>query len=114
MFGENNAKVASYMTNDPQIIYQNGEDASDIAKFNSLENTIDIQTDKDDVGIKKTIIRSCDNLNRLLEMNLYISVLANTYPEFDKEPQTSFILDVNEVYEYNLPAVSDPEGNDEP
>ncbi len=87
LYGENSAKVATSMTNDPpKIIYQNGEDASDIAKFNSLENTIDIQTDKDDVGIKKTILRSCDNLNRLLEMNLYIEVLANTYPEFDKEP----------------------------
>ena len=86
LFGENSAKVAAYMTNNQQIIYQNGEDATDLAKYNSQQNTIDIQTNKDDVGIKKTIIRSCDNLNRLLEMNLYIEVLANTYTDFDKEP----------------------------
>lgn len=114
LFAQNSAKVASYMTNTPTIIYQNGQDASDLAKYNSQQQTIDIQTDSDAVGVKKTIIRSCDNLNRLLEMNLYIEVLANTYPDFVTEPTTSFILDVNEVYQYELPAVVDPEGNDEP
>jgi|Transcript_42353 hypothetical protein len=102
------------MSGIPDIIYQNGDDASDLARFNSRTSNIDIQTDSDDVGIKKTIIRSCDNLNRLLEMNLYIEVLANTYPDFVSEPETSFVLGVNEVYQYELPAVVDPEGNDEP
>ena len=85
------------MTGTPGIIYQDGTDASNLAVFNRQQNTIDIQTDADDVGIKKTIIRSCDNLNRLLEMNLYIEVLANTYPDFISEPETSFIPSVNEV-----------------
>ena len=47
-------------------------------------------------------------------MNLYIEVLANTYPDFVSEPKTAFVLEVNEVYQYELPAVVDPEGNDEP
>jgi len=102
------------MTGTPDIIYQNGDNAADLAIFNRQQNTIDIQTDSDDVGIKKTIIRSCDNLNRLLEMNLYVEVLANTYPDFVSEPETSFVMGVNEVFQYELPAVVDPEGNDEP
>jgi len=114
LFAENSAKVASYMTGTPKIIYQNGQDASNLAKYNRQANTIDIFTNNDDVGIKKTIIRSCDSMNRLLEMNLYIEVLANTYPDFVSEPETSFVLAVNEVYQYELPAVKDPEGNDEP
>ena len=91
----------------PEIIYQSGEDASDLAVYNQQTKTIDIQTDADDVGIKKTIIRSCDNLNRLLEMNLYIEVLANTYPDFVSEPETSFVLGVNEVFQCELPRVVD-------
>jgi hypothetical protein len=47
-------------------------------------------------------------------MNLYVEVLANTYPDFVSEPETSFVLGVNEIYQYELPAVVDPEGNDEP
>ena len=69
------------------MIYQNGDPADDFAVFNIYQNSVDIQTDKDEmVGIQKTIIRSCDNLERLLELNLYIQVKSNTYPEFDKEP----------------------------
>ena len=66
------------------------------------------------VGMQKTIIRSCDSLDRLLEMNLYIEVISNTYPDFVTEPETSFVVAVNDVYQYQLPEVADPEGNDEP
>ena len=34
---------------------------------------------------QRTIIRNCDQLNRLLELNLYIAVLANTHPDFTTE-----------------------------
>jgi len=47
-------------------------------------------------------------------MNLYIEVLANTYPDFVSEPETTFWVDSDDVYSYQLPAVVDPEGNDEP
>ena len=60
------------------------------------------------------IIRSCDNLDRLLEMNLYVEVISNTYPDFLTEPETAFTVAVNDVYQYQLPEVLDPEGNDEP
>lgn len=47
-------------------------------------------------------------------MNLYIEVVSNTYPDFKTEPQTAFTVEVNDVFQYKLPAVTDPEGNDEP
>ena len=37
------------------------------------------------VGIKKVLIRNCDSLDRLLELNLYINILANTHPDFTSE-----------------------------
>ena len=47
-------------------------------------------------------------------MNLYIEVLANTYPDFVTEPMTSFYVNLYERMPYFLPDVVDPEGNDEP
>ena len=66
------------------------------------------------VGVQKTIVRSCDNLDRLLEMNLYIEVISNTYPDFVSEPETAFTVAVNDRFQYQLPEMADPEGNDEP
>ena len=66
------------------------------------------------VGIQRTIVRSCDDLSRLIESNLYIEVLSNTYPDFVREPETSFVMNVNDVFQYQLPSLVDPEGNDEP
>ena len=66
------------------------------------------------VGVQRTIIRQCDALDRLQEMYLEIRVLANTFPNFLEEPQTSFALDFDEIYKYELPALVDLEGNDEP
>ena len=53
-------------------------------------------------------------MDRLLEMNLYISVISNTYPDFVTEPQTTFTMAVGDVINYPLPEVVDPEGNDIP
>jgi len=47
-------------------------------------------------------------------MNLYVEVLSNTYPDFVTEPETAFVVALNDVYQYKLPEISDPEGNDEP
>jgi hypothetical protein len=52
-------------------------------------------------------------LNRLLELNLYIAVLANTHPDFVKDVETSFTLAVGDTYSYTLPAWADQEGNDQ-
>jgi hypothetical protein len=47
-------------------------------------------------------------------LNLYIMVLSNTYPSPAKDIETSFDLDVGDVFTYQLPQMIDPEGNDDP
>jgi len=42
LYTQNSAKVATYMSGLPEIIYQNGEDASDLAVFNQRTGNIDI------------------------------------------------------------------------
>ena len=113
---ENQNTVSAYFSgNSVEVIFQNGTNAASLVVYNAQQNTIDIQTNNDEmVGIQKTIIRSCDNLDRLLEMNLYVEVISNTYPDFITEPETAFTVAVYDVYQYKLPAVVDPEGNDEP
>ena len=82
-----NQNSAAYLSGDIELIYQNGEDASDIATYNAQQLTIDIQTDADEkVGVQRIIMRSCNELERLLELNLYIEVISNTYPDFVTEP----------------------------
>ena len=66
------------------------------------------------MGNQKVVVRDCDRMDRLLEMNLYIEVLSNTYPVFVEEPQTTFTMAVGEVINYPLPFIVDPEGNDIP
>lgn len=74
-----------------------------------------IQTDDEDmIGVQRTIIRQCDNLDRLTELNLYIEVMSNSYPDFLAEPVTAFTVAVNDTVRYQLPELIDPEGNDEP
>ena len=113
---ENDKTISAYFSgSEVEVIFQNGTNANSLATFNVGQNSIDIQTDNDEmVGIQKTIIRACDNLDRLLEMNLYVEILSNTYPDFVSEPETSFIVAVGDTYQYKLPAVTDPEGNDKP
>jgi hypothetical protein len=45
---------------------------------------------------------------------LYIAVLSNTYPDFETELQTSWIIPVDGLAIYKLPKLIDAEGNDEP
>lgn len=66
------------------------------------------------IGVQRTIIRQCDNLDRLTELNLYIEVMSNSYPDFLAEPVTAFTVAVNDTVRYQLPELIDPEGNDEP
>ena len=97
------------------MIFSNGTDASQLAKLNSDGYEVDIQTDSDQmVGVQQTIIRNCNSLDQLLEMNLHIEVMYNTYPDFVSEPETAFTVEVFDVYQYQLPSVMDPDGNDEP
>ena len=97
------------------MIFKNGTDASQLAKLNSDGYEVDIQTDSDQmVGIQKTIIRNCNSLDQLLEMNRHIEVMYNTYPDFVSEPETAFTVEVFDVFQYMFPEVFDVDGNDEP
>jgi len=66
------------------------------------------------VTVQKLRIRDCDDNNQLLEMNLYVNVLSNNYPDFVTEPETTWTMAVGDIVSYKLPQVVDPEGNDEP
>ena len=109
------ASVVTQMTSSSELIFQNGKEASSLAVYDQADYSVKIQTDEDDmVGVQKTIIRDCDALGRLLELNLYIEVLSNTHPDFVTEPDTSFTMAVGDVISYKLPPVVDPDGNDIP
>lgn len=74
------------MSQNSELVYQDGSSASDIARYDQNTYSIYIQTDDENkVGVQKLIIRDCDELNRLLELNLYIEILANTYPDFTSD-----------------------------
>lgn len=73
-----------------------------------------VQTDDENkVGTQKIMIRDCDQLNRLLELNLYIQVLTNTYPDFVDTVKTSWEMPLNVTRYYRLPAWNDPDNNDQ-
>jgi hypothetical protein len=78
---QNNAVtyVTTLMT-DPKLLLMDGSPAT-IAKYDNRTNSIVIQTDKEeDVHMSQFILRDCNAFERLLELNLYIRVLSNTYP----------------------------------
>lgn len=83
--------VVALMNDNAKLMYQNGSDASNLAEFNKQAYSIQIQSDSEDlVGVQRTVVRNCDGMSRLLELNLYINVLANTHPDFTTELQTAF------------------------
>lgn len=87
----------------PELLYTNGEPAQ-IAKYDNKTNSIMIQTDKEeDVHMTQVILRDCNAFERLLELNLYIKVLSNTYPAPVSDIQTSFTMDVGDVLTYRVP-----------
>jgi hypothetical protein len=58
------------------------------------------------------MVRGCDVLSNLLELNFYANVTSNSAPEFDTDIQTQWNLNVGDSIPYKLPTFSDPEGND--
>jgi hypothetical protein len=58
------------------------------------------------VGTQRTVIRACDSLNRLIELNLYINISDNQAPQFTTDLQTEWTVSINETINYNLPAIS--------
>lgn len=76
---------------------------------------MNIKTGSQDAeGKWNTIIRGCSQFDDLLEMYLGIEVLKNTNPDFTKDVQTTWKLNVGDKFEYKLPGLKDAEGNDEP
>lgn len=108
------ATVVTQMDTNTQLLYQNGTNASYIGYFEQQDYSVWVQTDDEDaVGTQKTIIRNCNGLTRLLELNLYINVLSNTYPDFEEDIETTYSLWVGNETIVDLPRVIDSEGNDE-
>lgn len=58
------------------------------------------------VGTQRTIMRACDSLNRLIELNLYLNISDNQAPEFKKDLQTEWSIWINETVDYTLPAIT--------
>lgn len=84
----------------------------DSGDFNK-NTTVWVQTDEENlVGTQRTVIRGCDSLNKLLEINFYVNVTSNSAPEFTEDIQTQWNLNVGDKISYNLPPFKDPEGND--
>jgi hypothetical protein len=52
-------------------------------------------------------LRDCDKVDRLVELNLYIDILANTVPFPEKTIQTSFKMEVGDVLVYQIPKLID-------
>lgn len=49
------------------------------------------------VGTQRTIIRACDTMNRLIELNLYLNISDNQAPQFATDLQTEFTLNITDV-----------------
>jgi len=100
---------------DSEYMFQNGQPADPVATYDQDTYSVWVQTDEEDhVGKQMTIIRDCDSLSRLLELHLYINVISNSHPDFEKEIETSFTLSVGDVHTYKLPPITDNDNNDEP
>lgn len=93
--------IVTMMDANSQIMYQDGQNSSDLATYNQSDYSIYVYTeDENKVGVQKVVVRDCDSLNRLLELNLYINVLENSHPDFVSEAQTSWVMNVGDVVTY--------------
>lgn len=109
--------VFSMMDRQREFIFQNGSSCSAFAWLDSgsfeKNTTIWVQTDEENlVGTQRTIIRGCDSMSRLHEINFYVNVTSNSAPEFTEGIQTQWNLNVGDKFNYKLPPFKDPEGND--
>ena len=110
-------RIVSQMNKEQEYIFQNGSSCSAFAWLGtagtSNANYIYVKTDDESlVGTQRTIIRGCDVLSNLLELNFYVNVTSNSAPVFDTDVQTQWNLNVGDSIPYKLPTYHDPEGND--
>jgi len=86
-----------------------------VATYSNKTNSINIYTDSEDaVHVNQVILRDCNDFSRLLELNLYVKVLENTYPSPVTDIRTSYTLSVGDVLTYQIPKLVSPNGNDTP
>ena len=93
-----------------EFVFQNGSSVSEIAEFFKSNGSVHLQTnDENMVGTQRTVIRACDSLSRLIELNLYLNISDNTAPEFVDDLQTEFELYINDTINYKLPDITEDE-----
>jgi len=95
--------IINNMDTDKDWIFQNGTSAQNLGRYDSYDNggTFYVETsNEDDVGKHRTILRGCSRLNNLVETYLYVEVFNNKYPDFATDVEDSFLVEVDQVFEY--------------
>jgi len=108
-------RIIDNMDTGKDWIFQNGSSASLLGRYDEYDNggTFYISTaNEDDVGKHRTILRGCSRLNNLVETYLYVEVYNNKYPDFATDIEETFTVEVDEVFEYQLPEIEDSEAGD--
>jgi hypothetical protein len=82
--------VFAQMSEEKEFVFQNGSSSSSFAWLDQGDlnkaTTIWVQTDEENlVGTQRTVIRGCDNMGKLLEINFYVNVTSNSAPEFTED-----------------------------
>ena len=102
--------------NRTSIINGKGEDGSAQASFSDDKsglisfNTTSVQ----DIGLNHFVIRNCDKMDNLNEINFFVHV-QNSAPYVFEEPlKTIFSVKVDEVLDYYFPALSTSSGSKKP
>ncbi len=89
---ENRDVIMARMNDERELVFQNGTDAENFAWLGSSSNSrsrVYVQSnDESLVGTQRLMIRGCDEVNNLHEINLYVNVSSNSAPEFVEDIQT--------------------------
>lgn len=86
-------QILAQMDREREFVFQNGSKCDRFAWLDSGDfnknTTVWVQTnDESLVGNQRTVIRGCDSMNKLLEINFYVNVTSNSAPEFVEDVQT--------------------------
>lgn len=102
---------------EPKWVIDSGENADGIlGTFEPYNNGGLIQfktSDTKRLGPQRTSIRGCSIFNQLLEIALKFNVERNSPPYFLTSIQKDFDFEVGDVFNYNMPKVTDSEDNDD-
>jgi len=116
--GQQSKGASARLGDDATWLFQNGTNAQGLlGRFdpNVRSGTFYVQTDSQKAeGNQRTILRGCSSYGELSELYLHVNVEKNTYPDFEKEIETSWNLNRGETLKYRLPKLVDEEKNDIP